>query len=321
MTRVKSMLAAFSASMSLAVASGAWAQDGGVDAAAEAAVADAGVPDSSVVAPIPTPLPPGIDASPPEPPTPMLGDEVRFDLAGPVKLVVIPPFGWAGEPSADVNIEELTQMPGAESLVEHSWSSTNPKRAESTEMFVVCAAGPASDWAPGMESLVFERLNAIANAELAKRMAVSTFSPGQIEESTPVFRQSFEATGKAGGDRKEGSVRVLEVDRLDSRRAAVVARGRHVIGFLPDPERVVVCSAACVEPVRHSRGACSASIASFRLDGPLAAEPSPSWTGRFVLGIKRRPTSLLGTALGLLLALAGILAILRGLMIRSSRPV
>ena len=166
-----------------------------------------------------------------------------------------------------------------------------------------------------MESLVFERLNVIAKGQLAKSMAIGTYNVGLIEEATPIFRQSFDVTGKAGGDRKEGSVRGLEVDRLDSHRPPVVGSGRHIIGFLSSPDRVLVCSAACIESARNPQGACAASMASFRLDGPLASEPSPSLAGRFVLGIKRRPTSLLGTALGLLFALAGVLAILRGLMI------
>ncbi|MFW5740088.1 MAG: hypothetical protein ACOC1F_06950, partial [Myxococcota bacterium] len=121
--------------------------------------------------------------------------------------------------------------------------------------------------------------------------------------------------GEAGGDRKEGAVRVLEVDRLDAERAAVTAAGRHVVGFLSEPDRVLVCSAACVEPA-EGRDACAASLGTFLLDGKLASEPSPSLTGRFVLGVKRRPAALLGAALGLLLALVGVLAILRGLMIR-----
>ncbi len=285
-------------------------QDEDAGAAVDATIPDAAVVDATVAPP------PPLDASPIEPPSPVLGEELRFDISGAVKLVVLPPYGWTGSDTSDLDIEELTQVSGSEALVQHTWSSPHPKRAASSEMFVVCASAPANDWAPGMESLVVERLNVIAKAQLAKKMAVASFSPGPIEDAPPVFRQSFEATGKAGGDRKEGSVRVLEVDHLDNRRAAIAGNGRHVIGFLADPERVLVCSTACIEPVHHTRGACAASVASFRLDGPLAPEPSPSMSGRLLLGIKRRPTSLLGAALGLMLALVGVLAVLRGLMIR-----
>lgn len=277
--------------------------------AVDAAVPDAAVADVVVV-------PPPVEAGPIEPPSPVLGEEARFDISGAVKLVVLPPYGWSSSDTSDLDIEDLTQVSGAEAVIQHTWSSRHPKHGGSAEMFVICASAPASDWAPGMESLVVERLNIIAKAQLAKKMAVASFSPGPIEEAPPVFRQSFEATGKAGGDRKEGSVRVLEVDRLDTQRASVIGNGRHIIGFLADPERVLVCSTACFEPVHHARGACAGSVASFRLDGPLAPEPSPSTSGRLLLGIKRRPTALLGAALGLMLALVGVLVVLRGLMIR-----
>ena len=296
------------------VSTNAWSQtaDGGTSEDASAADAAA---DATVVPPPPDPH----DATPPEPPSPVLADEVRIDVSEDVAVVVLPPHGWSPVEGETLEIPDLAQVPDSEVVVQRVFRHAHHHRPRLTsEMFMICVAGPSSEWAPGMESLLFERLNSIANNELGKRMAVASYNAGPIEEALPVFRQSFEATGKAGSDRKEGSVRVLEVDRLDSDRAAVVGKGRHVVGFIAEPDRVLVCSAACVEPLRHRRGVCASTIASFRLDGPLAAEPSPSISGRFVVGLKRRPSALLGAALGLLLTLAGVLAILRGLMLRPS---
>lgn len=297
--------ASVAAVLSIALGSAAFAQEPDASPPSDASAAPDAVGDA-----VPPAEP---DAAPVEPPTAMLGNEETHALSNTVNLLVTPPFAWTGGEAPELDIPDLAQVPGAKTVIQRSWS----QGTKTSEMFLVCATGPASDWAPGMESLLMERLNAIANTELAKRMTVSTFSPGQLEETAPIFVQPFEAQGKAGGDRKEGAVRVLEVDPLDNKRADVAANGRHTLAFLDDPARVLVCSAACVEPV-GGRGVCPQSIASIHLQGQLAEEPLPTITGRLILGIKRRPAALLGTALGLMLALVGVLAILRGLLIRPS---
>ncbi|PIE05651.1 MAG: hypothetical protein CSA75_03635, partial [Sorangium cellulosum] len=75
--------------------------------------------------------------------------------------------------------------------------------------------------------------------------------------------------------------------------------------------------AACVEP-NSQHNACRKSIKSVHLEGSLAPEPSPSLMGKLSLGIKRRPTGLLGIALGLMLTLAGVFIVLRAILIRPS---
>lgn len=308
------LLAAIVVASLASTSTGAWAQDVDAGTPVDASVADVAVADAVATPPPPPPAP---DAAPVEPPTPLLAEEARFGVSKDVAVVVLPPHGWSESEGDAPEIPDLAQVPGSEVVAQRVFSHAHPHRPQLTsEMFFICVAGPASEWAPGMESILFERLNGIANTELAKRMTVASYNAGPVEEAQPVFRQSFEATGKAGGDRKEGSVRVLEVDRLDSDRAAVVGKGRHIVGFVADPDRVLICSTACVEPLRHGRDVCSPSVASFRLDGPLAPEPSPSIAGRFVVGLKRRPSALLGAALGLVLTLAGVLVILKGLMIR-----
>jgi hypothetical protein len=248
-----------------------------------------------------------------EPPTPVLGDEVSFEIATGVRLVLLPPFDWTGTDASELAIPELAQVPDAEAVFKHTWK---PERRRG-QLTVLCATAPATEWASGMQSMVFERLNVVARSELGEGMTVATFSAGPVEDAPPLFRQSFDATGTAGGHRREGSIRVLEADPIDNNRDAVLGSGRHFLAFLAEPDRVLVCSAACVESVRWNRGRCSGSLASLRLDGQLAPEPSASTMGRFVLGIKRRPSALLGTALGLLFALVGVLVILRGLLIRT----
>jgi hypothetical protein len=294
-------------------------QDAAPEAAAlDATSLDATAPDAAVQDAA-TP-----DAEPPdahdEPAAPILGTEVALAVPDGVVLHLSPPDRWAGTESKDVDIQDLSQIPGAQALFKHTWTSTHHRRATLSRLTVVCATAPSDDWAPGMESLVFERLNTIASAELAEWMTVSSLVPGPIDNAPPLYLQSFKAEGRAGGQRREGSLRVLEVDHIDDGRAPVVGTGRHFIGFLANPDRVLVCSAACVEPAWRSVGVCPASIASIHLDGALVPEPSPSTAGRLLLGVQRRPSALLGTAAGLVFALVGVLIILRGLLLRPSPP-
>ncbi len=287
------------------------------DAASEAAAHDAATPDTAVQ----DAAPPDVEApDAAEEPTAVLGSEVALAIPDGVVVHISPPERWVGAESKDVDIQDLNQIPGAQALFKHTWTSSHPRKATLSRLSVVCATAPSEEWARGMESLVFERLNTLARAELAEWMTVSSLAPAAIDSAPPLYLQSFEAQGRAGGQRREGSVRVLEVDRMDDGRAPVVGTGRHFIGFLANPDRVLVCSAACVEPAWRSVGVCPASIASVHLDGALVPEPSPSTAGRLLLGVQRRPSALLGAAAGLVVALVGVLTILRGLLLRPSTP-
>jgi hypothetical protein len=187
-------------------------------------------------------------------------------------------------------------------------------------MYLICATAPASEWSSGLESLVFERLNDVASTELGHRMSLDTFQPQRLEKAPPVFRQDFRAEGRLGPSRKVGTYDVLEEDALDRARAAAYAVGRHMVCFSDSPERVIVCSVACMEPANPDVDTCTAVLGTFQLAGKLGAEPQPSFLVKLLVGVQRRPATLLGLVVGLLSTLAGGLMILRGFLLRPAGP-
>ena len=165
--------------------------------------------------------------------------------------------------------------------------------------------------------MVFERLTEIAKAELSEWMNVGTLTPRSVDNTTLLYMQTFDADGSAGGHRK-GSVRVLEVDPIEDGHTSVAGIGRHFIGFLSDPNRVLVCSTTCLEPTRRTARICPAAIESIRLEGDLAPEPSTSAIGSLLRGFYNQPASLAGLGAGLLISLLGIVAVIRSLLLRTA---
>ena len=251
-----------------------------------------------------------------EPTAATLGPETSLVISEGVNLRFSPPEGWMSVESKPVDIPDLDKIPGAQALFKHTWTAPHRRKAMAPRMSVVCATAPSDSWTRGLESRVFEHLTSVAHNELSEWTSVDSLQSGPIDSTSPLFFQSFEAKGRAGGQRKTGALRVLEEDAIDNKRAPFVGVGRHTLGFLANPDRVFVCSMACIEPAWRETAICPTSVASLHIDGALAPEPSSSTLGRLAIGIQRRPSALVGMAAGLLLAFVGTLAVLRGSLLR-----
>ena len=250
-------------------------------------------------------------------PPPKLGTQTLMSVSDGIALRITPAEGWTAEDFTEINIDELKQVHGAKALFKRVWkSSPPPGRIPLSRLTVVCATAPSEEWSQSMLGLVFERLGEVAKAELSEWMNVGSVTPGPVENTSLLYTQSFDAKGSAGGQRRQGSVRVLEVDNLEDGRIPVAGNGRHLMGFVSNPDRVLVCSATCIEPERRTERICPSVIASIGLDGPLVPEPSSSAIGSFVMAIRRQPAALFGIAGGLLITLIGLLAVIRGLLLR-----
>lgn len=244
---------------------------------------------------------------------PNLGQPESFAVGGSVAISLRTPEGWSSKPLKPQAVPDLTQIQGASVQLARAWSPawSNENTPPTHSIWLICASAPSLQWSPGLETVVFERLNSIANAQLEERLNLDTLHAGEIEKKPPTFEQSYRGHGKVGRTRTEGAVRLLEEDRLGA-GIPMRAQGRHVLGFSSD--QVLVCSAACVEPAAHHL--CASVIETVSLSGQLAAEPEPSVFGRLLVGFSQRPVTVVGVVAGVVLALAGAAVMLRGLLLR-----
>jgi len=248
-----------------------------------------------------------------------LGAPITIHVTDSVVLRIAPPEGWIGADVDDVHIEALEQVPGARALFKRVWMSNPPgDRAPMSRLSVTCVVAPSDDWVPGVESTVLERAIDVAKGDLSEWMSVDAVTPGPLLHDAPLFTQAFDTQGKVGGLRKKGSVRVLEPDNIEESRIAIAGTGRNLLGFLAGPNRVLVCSASCLERSEKPQKICPSVIASTQLEGPMAPEPSASIAATIVQGFRNQPALMVAMTAGFAIALAGMLAILRGLLLRTA---
>jgi hypothetical protein len=282
------------------------ASPAGPDAEVGGFVPEAAAPDSSSPAP---------DVAEPRPDTPAtFGPIELFPLADGIQVTVQAPSDWpAGD--AEMDVAAIQDVPGARVQVARVWA---PARPRSGRLLLVCASAPSREWAHGIESLVFERLNSVASAELARYMTVSEWSSDAIEETPFGFQQGFRGRGTGEPAVQQGGVRVLEPqDEAAMAAPPLVVTGRHSLAFsaTEDPPLVLTCSIACAEPVFRHGAVCNTVLAAHHLQGRTGPEPVPSLRTRFVVGFGRRPIAFGGLAAGLASLLVGVVAVVRGLLL------
>lgn len=245
------------------------------------------------------------------------GAAEAFPLADAVAVTVQAPVGWRGA-DVDVVIPGLDQVPGADRKVARAWNAPDPAGGL---LLLVCATAPSKDWAPGMESMLFDRLNDTANKELGRTLTLSSFTPALQEETASGFQQGFQARGEVGAARKEGAVRVIDpAEAAGPPKSALAITGRHTVAFSASPALVLACSLACAEPRDGASAVCVAALAAHRVEGNTTGEPVASPGARLVSGFARRPVALAGVVAGLVFLLAGFGALLRGLILPSAAP-
>lgn len=252
----------------------------------------------------------------PTPPPITFGPLESFDLAQGIQVTVQAPSDWQGV-DVTTDIPDLNQVDGAQVKVSRAWTAPDQ---DDGRILLVCIAASSKDWAHGLESLLFERMNGVAKTELAKSMTVSTFSSGAAVETPFGYQEDFQALGQAGADVKQGGVRVLEPEGSSPRHAArMTVLGRHSLAFsrVEEPPLVLTCSLACAEHARRHGAVCTTALGTHRLVGETGPEPVPSLRARFVAGFARRPAAMAGVAAGLLFLLAGVAAVVRGLLFPS----
>jgi len=182
--------------------------------------------------------------------------------------------------------------------------------------------------------MVFRQMDGVARADLSEWMDVdnllSSESSNEQSEGQQLLRfRSFGADGRVSTDGKPreqrgagGGKRLLQADDVTD-SVSVLGRGRHVIGFLSNPDVVLACTTTCMEPtsrnLQDGKGEkiCPAIVDSMRLEGALASEPSTSPFAKLLMALQHQRGSLVGIAVGLLLAVVGIIAIARGVLLRS----
>ncbi len=279
----------------------------GLDADVDGSVHDATAPDSSSSA---------FDAAAePRPDTPVtFGPIESFPLADGIQVTVQAPSDWRAG-NAEIDVAAVHDVPGAQVRVARVWASARPLFGT---LLLVCASAPSREWAHGFESLVFERLNSVASAELARYMTIRELSSDALEETPFGFQQGFFGRGSGEPSVQQGGVRVLEPQDEPALHAPpLVVTGRHSLAFsaTEDPPLVLTCSIACAEPVLRQGAVCNTVLAAHRVQGRTGPEPVPSLRTRLVVGFGRRPIAFGGLAAGLLSLLVGVFAVVRGLLL------
>ena len=155
---------------------------------------------------------------------------------------------------------------------------------------------------------MFDRMNQMARDELNKHASLDVFEPGPLHRSSTHYRQTFKAHGELGVGHGKGQVRVLTEERPDRPHNHARNLGLQLLTVPAGTQQMVACSLSCGETERPDQKtfSCDASIASLEPLGDLAAEPSVTTLGKFVVGVRRQPVSALGVLAGFAMIVAGI---------------
>jgi hypothetical protein len=234
-----------------------------------------------------------------------------FAAANGMSVRIAAPKGWVGQAS-DASFLDVSELPGAKVALSRAW--TGPRQSEGElgrvypdSMLLVCVQAPPSEWAPGMEELVFERMNQLVRDELGKKSSLDSFSAAPAQRRENHFRQTFQAHGELGAGHRRGEARVLTPERADRPHNHARDTGLHILAVPVVSQQMVACTLACGETEHPDQKvfACDASVSSIELLGELSAEPEMTFAGRFVVGVRKHPVTVLGMAVGVALMLIG----------------
>lgn len=233
---------------------------------------------------------------------------------GPTGLIVsvTPPDGWSPVADEDVPEVDVSAVPGAEVTLRKGWAKkiADARAPHEDRLVVVCAKAPADAYAPGIETLVFERMSGMVRTELGKQASVERLEAQPIETVGVRFEQRFSASGELGAELRGGKVRVGAEAPGAAKPVHVRAEGRHVVGFAGTPVVIAACSTVCVE-ADAPEGECAGALASLAFDGPFGPPPQPGLVSRVLVAAAMKPLAAGGVAFGALTTLVGLLLALR----------
>jgi len=204
-------------------------------------------------------------------------------LPGGVWVSVRLPEGARRVADEALPIADVSGLPGAWIAARAGWA------AGSVEVTVICAAGPAAGWAPGVEELVLGRASQIAERAIGGEG--TRLPAGAIEAEGPRFGQAFAGVVRRGEETQR-------------------ARGRHVLGFAGEPRVGIACTIICVEP--EASGICEGLIVGAAAEGAWRQAPPPSALSRSILLAAERPYEVLGAG--------GAAALLIAALVIAKRP-
>jgi hypothetical protein len=283
--------------LGVSMGNSAWAQDGG-PAADAGSGGSAGAARGGAGASVAGDGAAGSSGGPSRAGWSTLGAPVRWETTeGGAAVLALPP-GAAAMPVESLPSPDLGGVAGAR-VVLRKGVGRGPSTAEhiSDSVYAICAKGPAGQMVPGMESVVFERLNELARTELGKGgTSVDSFQASEPREDGLLTVAGYTAEARlgpvAGGD---GAT-----PRLKMR-----AEGKHVLGYVGEPADVLVCSIACTELSSERSRICPALLEGARIDAAFVQAPRPSLPSRLAFAVVRRPLSAVGAVLGGLMVLLG----------------
>jgi hypothetical protein len=269
------------------------------------------------IAPAPPVVEPQASAAPPAVPE-------TLPVASGFALRLTAPAGWTGYADSELAAADLSQVEGARVVVSRSWrgprpTAHEPGRRYRDSMFLMCVQAPVTEWAPGLEQLVFEEMNQKMRDELGKYSELDAFEPAAVERTDAWFRQTFKAHGELGEGHRRGQVRQLQAEQPDRPHNHARNVGLHLLTVPAGSQDMVACSLACGETERPEQKTflCDSVIAGLEPLGELTAEPAVTTLGRLVVGLRLRPWLGAGAGFGLLMALVGAALTLWGLVVRA----
>jgi hypothetical protein len=166
-------------------------------------------------------------------------------------------------------------LPGASILLRGAWQSGLAR------LDLACVTAPARGWLPGLQDTVLDA----ASAKLREAAGLAELSAGPIARRERYFEQPIEWRGDG-----------------------VIARGRHVLGFIGAERDALVCSMVCTARAGTS---CDEPMSSFRLAADFVNEPEPGFMARAVASVIRAPRLAAATGAGWVIVAVGLLLYFR----------
>ena len=211
-----------------------------------------------------------------------MSEPLSRPLTGDVRLELVLPDGTRGESSEALPALDVSMVPGARVV-----DRFGVRRLGGITLRAACVQAPTDVWAPGIESLVFDRATALARGASSLPLV---WAPGTIERRGGLFEQRLAGT---------------------SPRSSSGAM-RHLLAFAGPRQDGILCSFVCASEDRSE--ACAAIVDAARLTGTLADPPGPSALARLLLLAADRPRA----ALACFVAIAAAVVVL--VLARRPRP-
>ncbi len=198
----------------------------------------------------------------------------ELEITGGAAISISLPSGARDAPESELPLVTLPASAGVRVALRRAYDSDGGAR-----LYAFCAAAPSDRWAPGVEALVLERANAMAQGAL--RGEIERFDVREIDTRDARFEQRFDGVVH----RREHTIRFA---------------GRHLLGFAGQAKEAVLCTVLCESKENDAR--CEALTAEVSAVGAWTEAPPPSLLVRSILLAADHPHAALGVVAALSLA-------------------